>query len=205
MTMMSRLAVMFSMAALVVQAQQGVTPEQMQQMQKALGAIAAAGAQGAKPVVDFREIKALLPKELAGGYQAEEGYPKGQKSGAMGMAIAEAEGRYQKGDSSLSVKVSDISGLGAMGAMAHAAWASAEIDNESDDGYEKTTLIDGQKALEKYNVKDQDGELQVFVDHRFMVEIRGHNAKMDDMKAALKTVDLKKLASLKPKAVAPAP
>ena len=182
----------------------GLTKEQMEQMQKALGAIAGIAQQGgSKPLVDFREMKALLPKELPGGMKGEL---KGQKSSAMGMTIAEAEGRYRKegSDSSISIKMTDISGMGAMGAMAHAAWANAEIDNESDDGYEKTSTIGGFKGLEKYNTKTKDGEVQIFVDNRFVVELRGNNTPMEQIKAALGTVDLKKLATLKPKAVAPA-
>lgn len=195
-------AVLISVSA---RAQQpGLTPEQMQAMQKALGAIAAAGQQGAKPVVDFREMKALLPAELPGGFKAAEGYPKGRKTAAMGMTIAEAEGSYEKGDNTITIKLSDISGTGGMGMMAHAAWASVAIDNEDDDGYERTTTIDGQKALEKYNTKDKDGEVQVFVDNRFIVEVKGQGVTMDDLKAAIKAVDLKKLVALKPKAAAPA-
>lgn len=203
MKIMSCLAGFAVLISLSARAQQpGLTPEQMQAMQKALGAIAAAGQQGAKPVVDFREMKALLPAELPGGFKAAEGYPKGRKTAAMGMTIAEAEGSYEKGDNTITVKLSDISGTGGMGMMAHAAWASVAIDNEDDDGYEKTTTIDGQKALEKYSTKDKDGEVQVFVDNRFIVEVKGSGVKMEDLKAAIKAVDLKKLVALQPKAAA---
>jgi hypothetical protein len=198
--------VALALAVPVMAQNQGLTKEQMEQMQKALGAIAGLNAAGgaAKPLVDFREMKALLPKELPGGMK---GSLKGQKSGAMGMSVAEAEGRYEKdgSDASISIKLTDISGMGAMGAMAHAAWATAEIDNETDDGYEKTTTINGYKGMEKYNTKNKDGELQVFVDNRFVVEVRGNNVKVEQMKAALSAVDLKKLAALQPNAAAPAP
>ena len=174
----------------------------MEAMQKALGAIQQQGGAAAKPVVDFREMKALLPKELPGGFK---GQIRGQKSGAMGMTIAEAEGNYSKdgGDGSIRIKLSDMSGMGAIGTMAHAAWATATIDNETDDGYEKTTTVSGCKAMEKYNTKSKQGELQVFVDNRFIVEVRGTDVKMDDMKKALELLDLKKLAALTPAAAAP--
>ena len=208
MKLMIRLAGLAAMVSVPALAQnQQPSPVDMQKameaMGKALGAIQQQG--GTKPVVDFREMKALLPKELPGGLK---GQLKGQKSGAMGMTIAEAEGHYgaENGDSSISIKLSDISGTGGLGVMAHAAWASAEIDNESDDGYEKSTTVGGFKALEKYNTKNKGGELQVLVDSRFVVEVRGSNVKMEQIKSALDTVDLKKLAALKPAtATAPAP
>lgn len=198
-----------AVAALSVPAQQSpqISPEQMQQLMqaagKALGAIANQGTNAPKALVDFRELKGLLPKELPGGFK---GAVKGQKSGAFGMMVSEAEGTYQpeSGDGSLTIKVSDISGLGGLGAMAHTAWASAEVDNESDDGYEKTTTIAGFKAMEKYNNKGKDGEIHILVDNRFVVEVRGSEVKMEQIKAALGAVDLKKLSELKPKVAAPA-
>ena len=205
MKMTVRIAGLVAMVSFAANAQnQGITPEQMQQMQKALGALtAAAQSGGTKPVVDFRELKALLPKELPGGLK---GQLKGQKSGAMGMTVSEAEGRYSKdgGNGSITIKLSDISGTGALGAMAHAAWATAEIDNETDDSYEKTTTISGYKGMEKYNKKDKDGEIHLFIDNRFIVEIRGSDIKIEDLKGALGAVDLKKIAALKPAAPAPA-
>lgn len=175
------------------------TANAMQAMEAMSKAMEAATNNANKGVADFREMKALLPKELSGGLKAEEGYPKGQKSGAMGITVSEAECEYRgDGDANLSIKISDIGGMGGMGVMAHAAWASIDIDNESDDGYEKTTKIGGFKAMEKYNKKDKSGELHVFVDGRFIVELRGNNVTVDQMKGSLNTVDLKKLAALKP-------
>lgn len=195
--------------ALAVSAQQTpqISPEQMQQLMqaagKALGAMAAQGTNAPKAIVDFRDLKELLPKELPGGLK---GTRKGQKNGAFGMMVSEAEGTYEpeNGGSAISMKITDISGTGGIGAMAHTAWASAEVDNESDDGYEKTTSVNGFKALEKYSTKNKDGEIHVLVDSRFVVEVRGSDVKIEQLKGALATIDLKKLAELKPKAAAPA-
>ena len=150
----------------------------------------------AKGVVDFHEMKELLPKELPGGFKGEL---KGSKSGAMGMSVSEVEGQYhtENGESSISIKMTDMSGTG-FGALAHAAWASVDVDNESDDEYEKTTKIDGNKALEKYNKKDKYGSIQIIVDGRISVEVTGSNVKMEQIKGALEAVDLKKLTALKP-------
>lgn len=195
--------------ALAVGAQQTpqISPEQMQQLMqaagKALGAMAAQGTNAPKAIVDFRELKELLPKELPGGLK---GTRKGQKNGAFGMMVSEAEGSYEgeNGGPSISMKITDISGTGGLGAMAHTAWASAEVDNETDDGYEKTTTISGFKALEKFNTKGKNGEIQVLVDRRFVVEVRGSDVTVEQLKGALGTIDLKKLAELKAKAAAPA-
>jgi hypothetical protein len=145
-------------------------------------------------------MKELLPKELPGGLK---GQLKGSKNGAMGMTVSEAEGQYnaENGDASMTIKLTDMSGTG-FGALAHAAWASIDVDNESDDEYEKTTKIDGYKAMEKYNKKNKSGSIQIIVDGRISVEIEGNNVKMEQIKGALEAVSLKKLAALKPAAPA---
>lgn len=173
----------------------------MTAMGKAMGAAAESAKSGAaKGVVDFREMKALLPKELPDGFK---GQLKGEKTGAMGMSVAEAEGRYapENGEGSITIKLTDMSGV-AFGAMAGMAWAATEVDNETDSGYEKTTKINGYKALEKYDTKSKDGSIQIMVDNRFSIEVQGYGVKIEQIRAALKDVDLKKLAALKP--VAPA-
>jgi type II secretory pathway pseudopilin PulG len=49
---------------------------------------------------------------------------------------------------------------GAMGMMGLAAWSIAEVDKETATGYEKTTKIDGNKAYEKYDNDQKDGEIE---------------------------------------------
>ena len=171
-----------ALAALALPAAaQQMTPEQMQKMMeaagKALGAIAA-NATNAAPaaLVDFRDLKALLPAEIDG----MKGQLKGSRNAAMGMSVSQAEGQYadDKG-ASLTVKIADVSGVGGLGAMAFTAWTSVEVDNESDEGYEKTTTIDGHKAMEKYTTASKSGQINVFVDRRFSIEISGSGLPME--------------------------
>lgn len=194
--------VVLSLAALTLPAAaQQMSPEQMQKMMeaagKALGAIAA-NATNAAPaaLVDFRELKALLPAEIDGA----KGTLKGGRNGAMGMSVSQAEGRYENAQGAgVTIKIVDVSGVGGLGAMAFTAWASADIDNEDDNGYEKTTTINGNKALEKYSKQSKSGQVQIFVDKRFTVEVSGSDVPMEKIKAALGKIDLAKLAALKGK------
>jgi hypothetical protein len=63
--------------------------------------------------------------------------------------------------------------------------------------------IDGHKAFEMWDRETQKGEIQLLVDDRFVVEVHGKYVTMDQIKAALAKIDLKKLAALKPKGTAP--
>lgn len=144
--------------------------------------------------VDFRSLKELLPASAAGLERTEA---TGEKNGAMGYGISQAQGRYEKEDASVEVEIMDTGGVGGMAMMGMAAWAMADVDKETATGYEKTTRINGMKAFEKYDNQSKDGEINVIVGDRFVVNVKGRNVTMDQMKDTLGDMDLAKLAALK--------
>lgn len=149
----------------------------------------------AKPVINFRELKEMLPEKLAGMKRESS---TGETTGMMGMNVSHAEGKYTNDDKSarMRINITDVGGFGpAM--MGMASWASLEFDKETDNGYEKTTTVDGYKAYEKYNSKSKDGEVAVLVAQRFIVNANGTNVSVDDLKSALKDLDLDDLAAKK--------
>ncbi|MPR33207.1 hypothetical protein [Salmonirosea aquatica] len=143
--------------------------------------------------VDFRSLKELLPSEAAGLDRTEA---TGEKNGAMGFSISQAQGKYEKDDSRIEVDIVDTGGVGGMAMMGMAAWAMAEVDKETASGYEKTTRINGMKAYEKYDNDGKDGEINVIVADRFVVNVKGRNVTMDQIKDTLDDLDLDKLAKL---------
>lgn len=167
----------------------------MTELSQAMQAMFSTGTNAA-PVVDFRELKALLPQEISGIKRTSA---SGEKNSAMGMNVAEAQGMYETDDGSLTIKITDMGGMGQFMMMAQAGWASAEIDRESDDGYEKTTTVAGYKAIEEYSSNTKQGTIKILVGQRFMVEILGDNMDMEPVKAAAAAIDLKKLETIKPK------
>lgn len=174
------------------------SPEQMQQMMKALGQLGAAMAAStnAAPLVSHKDLKALLPAELPGlarkGSEAETG-------GGMGVRISRAQANYRddKG-AEITIEMSDLGGIGGLGAMAAAGFAMAEIDKETDEGYERTFDYKGHKAKEEYDNQDKSGSIEMIVRQRFSVKIHGSGVKAEAIKGALEKIDLAKLAELKP-------
>lgn len=149
--------------------------------------------EAAVAVVDFREMRAVLPESIGAFKRTKAG---GEKSTAMGMTISMAEGQYAADPATLSIKMVDYGGTG-MGAMMASAWSMSEIDRESDTGYERTTEIKGHKAIERYDNEAKYGEIQILVAGRFMVEIESRDGKPEDLQAAATALDLDKLAALK--------
>ncbi len=151
-----------------------------------------------KPVdpVDFRELKALLPEKMFGLERTET---SGEKSGAMGFTISNAKAEYEQADnnSSIRVEIMDSGGIAGMATMALAAWTMADIDKETNDGYEKTTKIDGHKAYEKYNNKTKNGELNVMIEKRFIINVNVTNLSADQMRDVVSEININKLEGLK--------
>lgn len=153
------------------------------------------GAMQAAEAVDFRELKALLPDDLAGMKRSNA---EGEKTSAMGFTISKAEARYE-GDNNASVQITitDVGAMAGVAAMATYAWAAGTVDRETESSYEKSVTIEGYKGYEKYDRQSNSGEVQVLVAGRFVVEVDGNNMPMDGIKAALEKLDLGKLESMK--------
>jgi roadblock/LC7 domain-containing protein len=148
---------------------------------------------GPKETVDPKKLKELLPADADGLHRKEA---SSEKTAAMGFGISTANGRYSDdNNASIDVNIIDVAGTG-VAMMGMAAWTLASVDKETDDGYEKTTEYDGYKAYEKYNNKNQDGEISVMVANRYIVEVKGSNVSIDKIKATLKDIDLDKLKGL---------
>ncbi len=181
------------LAATVVTAFGQQQPANMEDVMKAMQSMMG-GNQSVQPV-DFREIKALLP-ETAGGMDRTEA--SGEKNTAMGMTVAFAEGSYESGNESLTIRITDISAVGPMMRMAQFAWTQAEIDREGDSGFERTTTIHGHKAMETYDSRYKKGEVQIFVGERFIIEASGRNIVFEKVREAIDSIDINKLLALKP-------
>lgn len=163
----------------------------------ALGA-AMGAANGGKKVetVDYKVLKDMLPADLSGMKRSEA---SGEKTSAMGINVATAEGRYKNdaGSSTMNIKITDIGSMTGLAGMAMFAWASTDIDKETETGYEKTSMFNGFKSHEKYDKSSKSGELSTIVGGRFVVEASGYGVDMEAIKDAVTKVDLKKLDSMK--------
>lgn len=147
-------------------------------------------------VVDFRDLKELLPESVG---DLKRKNAQGEKSGAMGFTISKANADYSNEDGSqnIDIEITDLTGASGLAGIAAWGWAMAEIDKETETGYEKTTKYKGHKAYEKYDNKYQDGSLEVLVSGRYMVSVQGNNVPMEIVKNAMDEIDIGKLEAMK--------
>ena len=155
----------------------------MQQMQEAMS-----GNGEAVEPVDFRVLRDMLPEDLPG---MERTNTEGQKSGAMGIKMSEAQATYQGEDNSrVEITIIDMGTMKSAAMMGY-AWLMAEIDRESDTGYERTTKYKGYPAYEKMEQRGNTErfESQVVVGERFVVAIEANNATEEQIEEARESID----------------
>jgi len=147
-------------------------------------------------VVDFRDLKALLPEAVGDLTRANA---EGEKTGAMGFTVSKAEADYNNEDYSkrIDIEITDISGATGFAGIAAWGWAMADIDKETETGYEKTIKYKGHKAYEKYDSQGAYGSIEVLVSGRFMVSVNGNGVSMGEIKSAIDQIDIGKLESMK--------
>ncbi len=141
---------------------------------------------------DFRDLKALLPDRLLRMDRTEY---SGERSGPKGFQVSTAEAKYEDDDRYLEVAIVDGGGFPLAG-LANMGLSMAEVDKEDNNGFERTTTIDGHKGFEKYNRKWEEGELVVMYNERFIVVLKGKGIDEDDLRRALNRLDLDELENL---------
>lgn len=187
------------MAAMVASAAWAQQEADLEAMMKAFAG-AAQAQQGASSaaMVSPKALKEVLPKELPGFERVEAG---SEKQSAFGISTVTATGVYESGEKSIHIEITDMGGMGGLGAMAMMGMANNEVDKETRNGFERTTTLQGFKALETWDKVEKSGETQLFVGNRFSVKVEGSSLdSFDELAAAVKALDLKALSELKPEA-----
>lgn len=159
---------------------------------QALGAVGQvlAGGKNIEPV-DFRDLKALLPETLAGLPRSSA---SGERGEGMGIKASHAKAQYGDGQREIELEITD---LGTMSGLANlAASFNPKLAREDDQGYERTTTVQGQLVHEKFQNRGRRGELAVIVGNRFSVELKGRDIDMEALRGALAQIDLKHLGQL---------
>jgi hypothetical protein len=150
--------------------------------------------------VDQSELKALLPDSVAGMKRSSSG---GSRSSVVGIVSSHAQAEFEDGKGArMTIEISDMGSLTGVTALAF-AWVNVDIDKQGDRGYERTTMLNGRKAYERYSNADRTGALDVLVAGRFVVSVKGIGIDMKAFKDVVAKLDLDRLEKLKDKGLAP--
>jgi hypothetical protein len=161
---------------------------------------AAVGSGGKVESLAPDQIKPFVPDTLQGLKRTQLSV---DRSGALGVQISKATATYSDdGQRRLNLQITDTGSLKGLVGFA-SGWAGVEKDTETDTGYDKTYKSGGQLVHEKWDSRGNSGEYGVVVGDRFAVDVSGSAASIDELKAAVASIDLAGLAALKNQGVQP--
>ena len=145
--------------------------------------------------INFRELKNLMPEKAAGLPRQRS---KGESNSMMGINVSEAEAIYYKEgeDPEIKIKIVDMGSMSGFMRMGAIGWAMTEFERETENGFERTTVIDGHKAFEKYDDDRNRGEINIIIANRFLIEIRGRDVGFKALKETASGFDFDDLISL---------
>lgn len=184
-----------------------------------LNCIADAQTPPAPKVIHFKELQKFLPAAPPAGFI--KGKPKGQTVTTSGISSSNASVEFtaQKSERQLitkddgsqdsmdievtwsaTVEITDYAGMGEAVAASLMMMNGMEMDNETDEGYERSTTVLGYKGMEKSYSADQSRScsVQITVGNRFMVNTTGSGfSDASFLRGLLESMDLKKLEAAK--------
>jgi hypothetical protein len=150
--------------------------------------------------VDFRKLKELMPAEFEGLKRTEN---TGEKNAFGAISMSTAKAQYKKGkdqddekEPSINIELIDYGGVEIAKGLAM-AWTMAEIDKDSDTGYEKTVKVKGNPGMETWEKEGKRGRVQILVASRFIVTLETTNIPSEKVLKIAESLPLDKLAALK--------
>lgn len=146
-----------------------------------------AAATGQSAALAPSALQALLPASIGAFARTEI------SSSGLGVGGAMAEGKYESGDKSISLEITDMAAAGALAGLAGAM--GVESNRQTATGYEKTSTQGGRLVTEEWD-NSGDGKYSTTIANRFMVSASGQAGSIDALKAAVASVDLGKLEAL---------
>ncbi len=155
---------------------------------------AAVGSGGKVESLAPDQLKPFLPDAMEGLKRTQLSV---DRSGALGVQISKATATYaDDGQRRLNLEITDTGSLKGLVGFA-SGWAGVEQDTETDTGYDKIYKSGGQLVHEKWDSRGNFGEYGVVVGDRFSVKVSGNAASIDELKAAVASVNLAGLEALR--------
>jgi hypothetical protein len=142
--------------------------------------------------IDIDQLKPFVPDTFAGLPKKSS---NAEKNGIAGLMVSKAEATY--GDDSqkrVTLEVSDTGGVS--GLMGLATWVGVQGEKDDDSGTERTQKVNGRLVHERTSKRGGDNEFGVVLGERFMVSAKG-TVDLNTLKAAVQTLDLARLESMK--------
>ena len=143
--------------------------------------------------LSLEQLKPFVPETLAGLSKSSS---NAERNGIAGLMVAMATATYgDDSDKSVTLEITDTGGVS--GVMSLAGWANLQGEQDDEQQYERTTKADGRIVHELRSKNGGENEYSVVLGDRFVVSAKSRAVDLNGLKAAVGSVDLARLESMK--------
>lgn len=137
-------------------------------------------------------LEAMIPKTAAGLPRTNAAE---DRSGLGDLGFSHALGIYEKANKRVELQILD-SGNKKVILTTMASWYKRTINEQDENGFEKTTTVKGFPAIEKANKANNSSEIGVVIKDRYIIMAIGQGVPLEDLRKAVDGLDLQKLADM---------
>lgn len=132
------------------------------------------------------ELKALLPAEIMGA-------PRDNMEATKMAGLANfSKADYKMNDSTdISLTVFDCAGSAGAGYYNMAFFGLMNFEKDNEQEYTKTTVFNGEKAIESCQKESNRCELTYFAGDRYLVQLKGENVDIEKIKQIAGSLGIK--------------
>jgi hypothetical protein len=141
--------------------------------------------------IGIDELKAYVPETFAGLKRTSN---NAEKTGMAGIMVSKAEATYADENKRARLEVTDTGGVSGM--LGFASWMGVEGEKENESMSGRTQKVNGRLVHERISKNGGDNQFGLVLGDRFVVEASG-NVELNQLKAAVGSIDLAKLESMK--------
>ncbi|MBN1998073.1 hypothetical protein JW935_11005 [candidate division KSB1 bacterium] len=150
------------------------------------------GRNDTKPA-SFTQLKRVIPDEL-------EGLPRQNLSGhtsvVNGITISRAQATYGKEPLKIELMIVDLGSDTHSSLLSEFNWYNKYISIDNENNYNKTFVIDGNKAFHEYDKVHKKGRISTIVYSRFGINLTGENVDMEMLLDAIDMLNINALNSI---------
>jgi hypothetical protein len=167
----------------------------VQEASKGLEALAK-GLQGLQTGPDGKLVEPVSFHDLQAVFVPLDGWEMGKPTGekmSVPVSFSQAKVTYRKGDARIEATVMD-SGFNQLLIAPFTMFLTTGYEKETENGYEKSVKVAGNPGWEKWESTSKNGELNTFINKRFLVQL--HGTDISDIAVLHQLADASNLAKL---------